>query len=275
VPELPEVETIVRDLRPNVVGRRVEQVDLIRESVVRFPDPASFRSRLRARRIASVRRRGKFIHIGLGGGEDLVVHLGMTGTLTLRPLGDPLLLHTHLRLELDDGGQELRYRDPRRFGRVVLGHVGELRAAGALPRLGPEPLAAGFGQSSVTQELRSSRRAVKSVLLDQGVVAGCGNIYADEACFLARVRPDRPASGLSREQARRLVLALPLVMRQALRRRGTSFSDYRDGFGSRGGALEALLVYGRASLPCVRCGSTLQQTRVGGRTTVYCVGCQH
>jgi formamidopyrimidine-DNA glycosylase len=274
VPELPEVETIVRDLRPNVVGQRLERVDLIRESILRFPDPARFRSRVQGRRIGSVRRRGKFIHIGLGGGEDLVVHLGMTGTLTLQPPSEPVLLHTHLRLGLD-GGQELRYRDPRRFGRVLLGQIGQLQTAGALPRLGPEPMAASFAQSSVAGVLRSSTRAVKSLLLDQTVVAGCGNIYADEACFLARVRPDRPGSRLSRRQAQRLVLSLPVVMREALRHRGTSFSDYRDGFGARGEAFEALFVYGRAGLPCVRCGSTLQKNRVGGRTTVYCVRCQH
>lgn len=273
MPELPEVETIVRDLRPELVGRTLTKADLIRSSVLRFPDPANFGARTEGSRIRSVRRRGKFIHLGLSSGEDLVVHLGMSGTLTLGPGAKPLLGHTHLRLELDDG-RELRYRDPRRFGRILLGTPARLRRAGALPALGPEPLSSGFAESGVLVTVSRSHRAVKSVLLDQRVIAGCGNIYADEACFLARVRPDRRAHTLTRPRALRLILALPLVMREALRRRGTSFSDYRDGFGAPGSGYESLFVYGRGGLPCARCGSTLRQTRVGGRSTVYCGRCQ-
>ena len=115
---------------------------------------------------------------------------------------------------------------------------------------------------------------MKAVLLDQSVIAGCGNIYADEACFLARVRPARPAWTLTAPARRRLLRALPIVMREAIRRRGTSFSDYRDGFGARGEAYESLFVYGRGGQQCVRCGSTLRQSRVAGRTTVFCMRCQ-
>ncbi|HUY08570.1 MAG TPA: bifunctional DNA-formamidopyrimidine glycosylase/DNA-(apurinic or apyrimidinic site) lyase [Candidatus Dormibacteraeota bacterium] len=273
MPELPEVETIVRDLRPQLVGRTFTRADLVRESVLRFSEPASFRVRTEGRRIGSVHRRGKFIHLGLNGGDDLVVHLGMTGTLTLQSLDEPRAVHTHLVLDLDDQRQ-LRYRDPRRFGRVLLGRPGQLQASGALPNLGPEPLSPHFAISGFAEALRASGRQVKSVLLDQAMVAGCGNIYADEACFLARIRPDRRAHTLTRSEAGRLALALPVVMREAVRLRGTSFSDYRDGFGAKGEAFEALFVYGRGGLPCVRCGGTLRQTRVGGRTTVYCHRCQ-
>jgi formamidopyrimidine-DNA glycosylase len=273
VPELPEVETIVRDLRPHLVGARVGRVDLLRPSVLRFPDPDSFRLGVVGRRVTSVRRRGKFIHVGLSGGEDLVVHLGMTGTLTLQDPDQPLQPHTHLRLGLEEG-RELRYRDPRRFGRVLLGRPEQLQSVGALPRLGPEPLAANFAASGVAAVLLRSTRAVKTALLDQAVVAGCGNIYADEACYRARIRPDRRANTLSRAQLGRLLEALPAVMREAVRRRGASFSDYRDGFGAKGEAYESLLVYGRGGLPCLRCGSSLRQSRIGGRTTVYCSRCQ-
>ncbi len=264
----------MRDLRPHLVGRTVARAELIRSSVLRHADPATFVQRTEGQRLATVRRRGKFIHLGLSGGEHLVVHLGMTGSLTLMRPEESRAIHTHLVLDLDDQLQ-LRFRDPRRFGRILLGRPSELRLSGALPRLGPEPLAGNFPQSGFVQALRSSGRQVKAVLLDQAIVAGCGNIYADEACFLARVRPDKRAYALTRAQAGRLAMALPVVMRAAVLLRGSSFSDFRDGFGARGEAYEALFVYGRGGLPCVRCGATLRQTRVGGRSTVYCQRCQH
>ncbi|HEY6537787.1 MAG TPA: bifunctional DNA-formamidopyrimidine glycosylase/DNA-(apurinic or apyrimidinic site) lyase [Candidatus Dormibacteraeota bacterium] len=274
MPELPEVETIVRDLRPHVVGRRILEARLLRASILRFGDPLTLPFRLEGRRLRAIRRRGKFIHIGLDSSEELVIHLGMTGTLTIGPGESPLALHTHLVLELDDGS-ELRFRDPRRFGRVLLGRPAQFSAAGALPRLGPEPLSLNFNAEAVAEVVRRSSRMLKALLLDQAVVAGCGNIYADEACFLARVRPNRRGHRLSLAEATRVMLALPLVLRAAVRLRGSSFSDFRDGFGARGEAFEALFVYGRGGLPCVRCGATLRQTRIGGRTTVYCRRCQH
>jgi formamidopyrimidine-DNA glycosylase len=203
----------------------------------------------------------------------MIVHLGMTGTLTLARPADPRAIHTHFVMDLDDGS-ELRYRDPRRFGRLLLGTPAQLSQSGALPKLGPEPLARNFPESGFSASLRRSGRQVKSALLDQAIVAGCGNIYADEACFLARVKPIRRGTSLGQREAARLALALQLVMRAAIRLRGSSFSDFRDGFGAKGEAHEALFVYGRGGLPCVRCGATLRQTRVGGRTTVYCQRCQ-
>ena len=241
--------------------------------VLRHPSPGAFRSGLAEATLRSLGRRGKFIRFQLSGGELLVVHLGMSGTLTLEEPVEPVRPHTHLRLLLDSG-REIRYRDPRRFGRVMLGAEAELVALGLLPHLGPEPLARAFAGWVPEERVRRSRRAVKAVLLDQGVVAGCGNIYADEACFLARLRPSRAAAQLSVREWGRLMAALSVVMREAIRRRGTSFSDYRDGFGARGEAYEALMVYGRGGLPCVRCGRPLETTQVAGRTTVYCRRCQ-
>jgi formamidopyrimidine-DNA glycosylase len=273
LPELPEVETIVRDLRPHLVGRTIVRTQLLRDSVLRFPDPATFKTGTQGREVGSVRRRGKFILVGLADSESLVVHLGMTGSLTLQSPDDPRLPHTHLLLDLDDGRQ-MRFRDPRRFGRLLLGHPSFLRRLGVMPRLGPDPLSPRFPQSGVAGVLGRSARPLKAALLDQAVLAGCGNIYADEACFLARIRPSRRSNSLRPMESRRLLAALPVVMREAIRRRGSSFSDYRDGFGARGEAYESLFVYGRGGLPCVRCSSQLQQTRIGGRTTVYCAKCQ-
>ncbi|MGA9775425.1 MAG: bifunctional DNA-formamidopyrimidine glycosylase/DNA-(apurinic or apyrimidinic site) lyase [Candidatus Dormiibacterota bacterium] len=273
MPELPEVETIVRDLRPHLSGRRLEAVRSINPLVLRHPEPERFVAGVTGAEVRSVGRRGKFIRIGLESAELLVVHLGMSGTLTLEEPDVEVRPHTHLRLELAGGG-ELRFRDPRRFGRVLLGSEEELEAAGLLPRLGPEPLGAGFSSWVPPEAVQRSLRTLKAVLLDQSVVAGCGNIYADEACFLARLRPTRRAAGLRPREWQRVVIALTVVMREAIRRRGTSFSDYRDGFGARGEAYESLMVYGRTGLPCVRCGSRLRGTRVAGRMTVYCARCQ-
>lgn len=273
MPELPEVETIVRDLRPHLAGVAISEVVHVDPRVLKGTDARCFPSCVAGRTVSRVQRRGKFIHLVLGGGSSLVIHLGMSGTLTLEPPGAPVRPHTHLRLRLAPGG-ELRYRDPRRFGRVVLGNPAELQGLGALPRLGAEPLAPGFARTVPMEALRSSRRTVKAILLDQQVVAGCGNIYADEACFLAGVRPSRRGCRTSVAEWRRVLLALTVVMREAIRRRGTSFSDYRDGFGARGEAFEALMVYGRAGGPCVRCGGALQRARIAGRTSVYCARCQ-
>ena len=192
MPELPEVETIVRDLSPHVSGRMISAVTHLNPAVLRYPSPELFAPGLMGQRASWIRRRGKFIQIALGSGELLVVHLGMTGTLTLEPTAAALRPHTHLRLGLDSGA-ELRYRDPRRFGRVLLGELSALEAMGVMPRLGAEPLSRGFVEGRVDEVLRLAHRPVKAVLLDQSVIAGCGNIYADEACFLARVRPARPA----------------------------------------------------------------------------------
>jgi formamidopyrimidine-DNA glycosylase len=273
VPELPEVETIVRDLRPQVAGRRISEVIHLNPQVLRHPGPQELLSSLPGQLAVQLARRGKFIHLRLDSGQTLVVHLGMSGSLTIAAAGSPILGHTHLRLRIE-ADRELRYRDPRRFGRVALGTEAELISLGVIPVLGEEPLARGFPGPGVHQILRLSARPVKAVLLDQAVIAGCGNIYADEACFLARVRPSRRAFRLTAKERGRLLAALPIVMREAIRRRGSSFSDYRDGFGAKGEAFEALLVYGRGGGACVRCGSTLRQSTVAGRTTVFCARCQ-
>lgn len=273
MPELPEVETIVRDLRPHVMGRRIEAVVHLNPAVLRYPVADRFEEGVRGQMALWLTRRGKFMQLHLESGQLLVVHLGMSGNLTLEALTDPIRPHTHLRLRLDSQ-VELRYRDPRRFGRVLLGRAGELEAAGVMPRLGAEPFAPDFAEGRADEVLRTSRRPVKAVLLDQGVIAGCGNIYADEACFLARIRPARRAWRLTATERRRLLWSLRIVMAEAIERRGTSFSDYRDGFGAKGEAFESLFVYGRGGLACVRCRSTLRQDWIAGRTTVFCGRCQ-
>jgi formamidopyrimidine-DNA glycosylase len=294
MPELPEVETIVRDLRPQLTGRRIESVavardPLVRDRVIRYPTGRLFARRLRGRKITSVTRRGKYIVLPLespasgrngdakGAAEDerLIVHLGMTGHLRVWEQKEALVKHTHFRAMLDSG-LELRYDDSRQFGRLLLGTHEDLIAARAFPaRLGPEPIHGDLTEAEFEKLIRARHRPVKSALLDQSFLAGVGNIYADEACFRAGIRPSRWTHRLTVRERRALYAAIQDVLEKSIAARGSSIINYVDAFGLRGGNQERLLVYGRSGEPCLRCGTPLQGTRLAGRGTVYCRTCQH
>ncbi len=261
------------DLRPHLVGRTVVSVDLRFPSIVRHPEPFLFESALRGRRIEAVTRRGKYILMHLDSRELLVVHLGMTGQLRYVDPATPLPNHTHAILQLD-GGHELRYRDVRRFGRLLLGTEAELVAERKLPKLGPEPIDPEFSAADLYRRLHTRRAPLKALLLDQAVLAGVGNIYADESCFRARIRPDRRADSLSRPAVKRLREALADSLQQAILHRGSSVDDYRDAWGEKGLQQEKLQVYGRGGQPCLSCGRPLASERLAGRTTVFCRRCQ-
>jgi formamidopyrimidine-DNA glycosylase len=269
------VETVVRDLRSAVVGRRVVAVQLHRASVVRYPDGATFTVLLTGALLASVERRGKFIHLRLGRDEGavLVVHLGMTGHLDVVQAHDPLRLHTHLQCLLDDG-REVRFADARRFGRLLLGHPEMLQSAGLLPRLGVEPLSVEFTATALDAVLRRTRRTLKAALLDQRGVTGLGNIYVDEVCFAAGVRPQRRCPRLTRAERAQIHEAIVTVLQRAILNRGTSIDDYRDIWDAQGRNQEELLVYGRGGQPCFRCGSVLRHAVLAGRGTTWCPTCQ-
>jgi len=273
VPELPEVETIVADLRPHLVGRTFVRCELNFPTIVRHPEPEEFVDAVVGMRIDSVGRRGKYILIGLTNDLLLVVHLGMTGQLRLVDPVAPLANHTHAVFFLDDGRQ-LRYRDPRRFGRLLLGTEQALLSSKKMPRLGPEPIDPEFAPDELYRRLRTRRAAIKAVLLDQGAIAGVGNIYADESLHKARLRPDRIAGSLSKKSARRLHESLRESLTLAIANRGSSVDTYRDAWGEIGGQQEKLLVYGRAGEPCFTCGRPLTAIRIAGRTTVFCRRCQ-
>jgi formamidopyrimidine-DNA glycosylase len=294
MPELPEVETVVNDLRPQLVGRRIESLQLtrdpaIRARLVRHPSPAQFLRRLRGRTIASVQRRGKYIVMPLEpaavgtfhgngalepSGERVIVHLGMTGHLRVWEPEETPVKHTHFRALLDSG-LELRYDDPRQFGRLVVGSLDELIAARAFPaRLGPEPIHGDLTEAEFEKLVKARRRPVKSALLDQSFLAGVGNIYADEACFRAGIRPSRWTHRLTVRERRALYAAIQEVLETSIAARGSSIINYVDGFGLRGSNQEKLLVYGRSGKPCLTCGTPLRGTRLAGRSTVYCRTCQ-
>jgi len=273
VPELPEVETIVADLRPHLVGRTITRCELSFPTIVRHPEPEAFVDSITGMRIESVGRRGKYILVGLGGDLLLVVHLGMTGQLRLVDPAAPLEKHTHAVFFLDNG-EQLRYRDPRRFGRLLLGTEQALVASKKMPRLGPEPIDPEFAAEELYRRLRKRRTALKAVLLDQGAIAGVGNIYADESLHRARLRPDRVASTVSKRSAQRLHESLRASLQIAIENRGSSVDTYRDAWGEIGGQQEKLLVYGRAGEPCFTCGRPLSMIRIAGRSTVFCRRCQ-
>ena len=209
-------------------------------------------------------------------GEDillLVVHLGMTGQLRIVDEVTPLEKHTHAVFFLDDGRQ-LRYRDPRRFGRLLLGTEQALLSSKKMPRLGPEPIDPDFAADELYRRLRKRKTSLKALLLDQTAIAGVGNIYADESLHRARLRPDRLAGSLSKKSAQRLHESLRASLQAAIANRGSSVDTYRDAWGEMGGQQEKLLVYGRAGEPCFTCGRPLAAIRIAGRTTVFCRRCQ-
>ena len=295
MPELPEVETIAADLRRHLVGRTIIRCDLRFPTIVRHPEPEAFIDAIVGMRITSVGRRGKYILIRLVEDLVLVVHLGMSGQLRLVDPATPLVAHTHAVFDLgpvepdatspspDSVGyfpgergrsMQLRYTDPRRFGRLLLGTEPALLDAGAMPKLGPEPIAPGFGADDLYQRFRKRKAQLKAVLLDQSTIAGVGNIYADESLYRARLRPDRITGSLSKSSVRRLHEALRVSLLVAIKNRGSSVDTYRDAWGEVGGQQEELQVYGRAGEPCFTCGRPLSLVRIAGRSSVFCRRCQ-
>jgi formamidopyrimidine-DNA glycosylase len=272
VPELPEVETVVRDLRPSLIGQTIASMRHSRLGLRRAWLPR-WRSQLTGQTVTRVGRRGKWILIGLQSGSTLVIHLGMTGQLTAKPKATPLETHTHVVFTLAGGATELRFRDVRRFGSVtVLGPGAAVEDHLARHRLGPEPFAVELAYWR--SNLAKTRRCMKAVLLDQRVVAGIGNIYADESLFAARLHPARPGRSLSATEVKRLARAVPDVLLRAIDKRGSTIRDYVGGSGLAGGFQDEFCVYGRTGRPCVRCGRSIVQVRMAGRSTHFCPRCQ-
>ncbi len=269
MPELPEVQTIVGDLLPHLTGRTITDVRLAWPKAVAAPDVEGFVLGLRGQRIVGMERRGKYIALALESGRYLVLHLKMTGALLWRQASDPPDRFTRTVFALD-GGHELRFTDIRKFGRLWL--VDDL--AQALPALGPEPLDGAFTAERLAQALKGRRAPIKACLCDQKVVAGVGNIYADEALFLAGVHPLRRADGLRRAEVARLRDSIVTVLEQGIRNRGTSFDTYRDGHGNKGSNQLAVRVYQRDGEPCPRCGTAIRRTVVGQRSAHFCPNCQ-
>ncbi len=274
MPELPETETIARDLHREVRGRSIVEVVVRRPDVLRELDEPALVQRLAGAMIARAWRRAKLVVLDLDGGDRLVVQPRFTGALLLSrgPLPAEEAPYSTLHLALDDG-RDLHYRDIRRLGTVSL--MSPARFADYSASLGIEPLDPDFTVPHLSALLRGSRQAVKKVLMDQRAVVGIGNIYANEACWRAGLDPSRTARSVEPDEVERLHAGITSVLAESIAARGTSFRDYRDASGGRGDFARSLAVYGRGGEPCLRCGARLMETHViDGRTTVLCAGCQ-
>lgn len=271
MPELPEVETVRRTLLPHILGRTICSLLVLREGSVAGIAPAALEAKVVGGLFCRAVRRGKYLGLILQGRGYLVLHLRMTGRLVVRPASEPHEKHLCLALGLDDG-QELRFVDQRRFGKVYW--ADSQQGFAAVAKVGVEPLSAEFTPDVLARCLRGSRMRLKAALLDQGRLAGLGNIYADESLFRAGIHPERPAGSLTEIEVERLWRGIREALTAALENGGTTLRDYVDGDGRPGSNQYHLLVYGKAGKPCPKCGSPLMRLRVAGRGTVYCPGCQ-
>ncbi len=276
MPELPEVETVARGLQREVAGRRIESVELGKIDFV--DDAEEIERELPGRVIRVVERYGKFLLLRLDGGVNrseqpkdaaLLVHLGMTGMLRPRATGEPREKHTHVVLSLDDG-RELRYVDARRFGRMAYLDGEKLRAE--LERFGADPLLMSLQEFS--NRVRSRQARIKALLLDQSVLRGVGNIYADESLWKAGIHPASQGKRLKEEQLKKLYAALQGILRRAILMRGSSISDFLDAEGLPGEYQRRHRAYGREGEKCFRCGGKIRRVIVAGRSSFFCAKCQ-
>jgi formamidopyrimidine-DNA glycosylase len=274
VPELPETETIARDLDRAVSGATIAKVKVHRPDVLRDTTAAALSRRVVGARIERSYRRAKAVVVVLDSNDRIVVQPRFTGALLIDDGTLPAESLTYIAVSFGLGdGRSLVYRDVRRLGTLAL--MSPLRFAKFDAVLGPEPLDPTFTPLHLSGILRESRQAVKKLLMDQRRVAGVGNIYANEALWRAGIDPSRPSRTITDTESSALYTGLTGVLREAIEARGTSFRDYRDASGTRGGFSKLLAVYGRGGLPCPRCGATLVDTdAIDGRTTVFCAWCQ-
>lgn len=269
MPELPEVETTLRGITPHIVGRRVTAAH-IRQPRLRWPIPGELPELILNQKLLGASRRGKYLLLQFAHGTALI-HLGMSGSLRIVDAGVPPLTHDHFDLVF--GKTILRYCDPRRFG-CLLWIEGEAEQHPLLKHLGPEPLTDSFTADYLYQRSRKRTQAVKQFLMDSKVVVGVGNIYANEALFMARIKPIRKAGSLTRKNCAELVRDIKFVLQRSIEQGGTTLRDFVGGDGKPGYFKQELLVYGRGGAPCTLCAKALKEVRMNDRTTVYCVRCQ-
>jgi formamidopyrimidine-DNA glycosylase len=271
MPELPEVETIRRQLEPELVGRRIESVEVLDERLTRPVPPREVERACAGRRIEAAERRGKYLLLRLDGDRSLVMHLRMTGNLILGDPGEDVrYLRAVIRLE---GGASLLFTDARRFGTAVALDDDDLEEYMA-PRAGIEPLSERLTAEQIGALAEGRRAPLKSFLLVQSGIAGIGNIYADEALWRAQLHPLSPAGSMRPEHWERLRKGIVDTLEAGLANGGASIDDYRDARGEEGTMQDEFLVHTREGLPCLRCGTEVRRIVVGGRSTYFCPGCQ-
>jgi formamidopyrimidine-DNA glycosylase len=272
MPEMPEVETIVQQLRKTILGKCIVEVRLS-GLPLRKPIAPTFPAKLCGRTIRKIMRRGKYLVAELEPKAFWLIHLGMSGRILYHATASAAANHTHAVFQFSDS-TESEYRDPRRFGLLAAyevlrpGQVPELRF------LGKDPLGSGFTPGWLLPLLQKSQQEIKSFLLDQRKIAGLGNIYACESLFMAQIHPARRCFTLNSEDASRLVAAIRKVLRTAVKNNGTSFSDFRDSDGKRGNNQSFLTVFQKEGEACIRCGAPVRRMRQGNRSSFYCSNCQ-
>ena len=272
MPELPEVETIRRTLGEHITGLKIKEVTLHWPGAVSGWQERTFAELVSGRRISGLERRGKYLLIRLEQGITLIAHMRMTGRLNYYPEPQAAEKHTHVVLIMDRG--EVHFSDVRKFGRLQAIPTELSLTESSLSQLGPEPLESEFTPEILRERLGKRKAPIKSVLLDQHVLAGLGNIYADESLFLAGIAPERRADSLTDQEIGKLHRTIREVLQAGIDAQGTSFRDYRDANGDKGWFERELNVYGRSGEACNVCGETLKRIRLAGRTTVFCPRCQ-
>ncbi|KTG17414.1 MULTISPECIES: bifunctional DNA-formamidopyrimidine glycosylase/DNA-(apurinic or apyrimidinic site) lyase [unclassified Guyparkeria] len=270
MPELPEVETTRRGIEPHLAGRRIEAVT-VRDPRLRWPVREDLAEFLVGRPIESVERRAKYLLLVLDRGDRVLIHLGMSGSLRLDDPASPLRKHDHVEW-LIDSGRVLRLHDPRRFGAVLTDRVDAPHVR--LATLGPEPLDPAFDGDYLAGRLAGRRVAIKQAIMNAAIVVGVGNIYASEALFLAGIHPKRPAGSLGRDDCTALAAAIRQVLTAAIEQGGTTLRDFLSPSGDPGYFRQTLNVYERTGKPCRRCGSPVERTVLGQRSTWFCPTCQ-
>lgn len=270
MPELPEVETTRLGIQSHIVGQKVKKVR-VRNGQLRWPVPESLAQELPARQIDRVERRGKYLLV-FAGDSCVLIHLGMSGSLRITTTDDPILKHDHIDIEFEHG-PILRYSDPRRFGCMLWLKDSPLLHP-LLKQLGPEPLTEQFSGRALHALSRGRRVPIKTFIMDSHVVVGVGNIYANEALYMAGIKPDRAAGTVSAKRYEKLVECTKDILQRAITQGGTTLRDFVGGDGKPGYFKQSLLVYGRAGEPCLACGKPLRELRLAQRSSVYCVQCQ-
>ncbi len=271
MPELPEVETIRLTLLPKLVGERIVSGEVLHGKMLLGITIEEFLSRVSGEKIDGLKRRGKYLLLELSEGLTIGIHLRMTGQLSVEKANEPLSKATYFRLLLDNG-MELRFRDQRKFGKVFIFEKGA--PPPSLLKIGPEPLSPEFTALVLKNRFGRRNLAVKKALLNQEIIAGIGNIYADEALFVAGIHPARPVNSLTEAEIDALYLAIRQVLGEGIESRGTTLRDYRDGDGRAGSYQDRLRVYGQKGKTCPNCGGLIVKMSYGGRGTHFCPLCQ-
>ncbi len=269
MPELPEVETTLQNIATVLRGRTIESVEVLRKNMVK--DHPTFAKRLKGKRVLEIRRHGKYLWMELSDGLNLMIHLRMSGRLGLRKVTDAPLSRERIRFSIGDD-LVLVFNDPRTLGRLWIIEGNDVMKDPSMSKLGPDALT--ITEDIFLNRLRKKRGTLKALLLNQSFIAGVGNIYGDEACFLAMIDPRRNVKDLTEKERKKLYKSVIKTLQHGIRHRGTSFSDFADLFGKPGKNQLSLMVYGRKNQKCRDCKNMLKSTKIAQRTTVWCPTCQ-